>query len=82
MRPLRHRSSSQEISYPATRAGNTSDSQAARSRRAHKAHKRFLAIIEAGEEAGAQQFWRDHLDAIGKYYQQGDSTPVDTSPSR
>lgn len=49
----------------------------ARVRRAHRAHDRFLEIIEVGTEEEAQQFWRDHLEAIGKYYQQGSTTPIE-----
>ena len=48
-----------------------------RARRAHRAHKHFLEIAAAGQEEEAHQFWRDHLEAIGKFYQQGSKTPLE-----
>lgn len=52
-------------------------SRLTRAKRAHRAHKRFLDILEAGSATDAQAFWRDHLMAIGKYYEQGSKTPIE-----
>ncbi|MFI6309663.1 FadR/GntR family transcriptional regulator [Nocardia fusca] len=51
-------------------------SRGARARRAHRAHKHFLDIVESGKETEAQNFWKEHLEAIGKYYEQGSTTPI------
>ena len=44
---------------------------------AHRAHRRFLDVVEAGGAAEAQGLWKDHLVAIGEHYQQRWATPLE-----
>jgi GntR family transcriptional regulator, transcriptional repressor for pyruvate dehydrogenase complex len=53
------------------------DDRVGRAGRAHRAHRRFIDIIEQGDAVEAQEFWADHLSAIGPYYEKGSATPVE-----
>jgi DNA-binding FadR family transcriptional regulator len=43
-----------------------------RFRRAVKAYKKLLALIEAGDADGAQRLWRSHMDAAAAYLLNGE----------
>jgi GntR family transcriptional regulator, transcriptional repressor for pyruvate dehydrogenase complex len=49
-----------------------------RFRRAVKAYKKLLALIEAGDGDGAQRLWRSHMESAAAYLLKGDlrDTPV------
>lgn len=34
--------------------------------KAHRAHKRFIAIVETGDAVETEKFWRSHVDAIAR----------------
>lgn len=44
-----------------------------------KAHKKFLKLVEAGDVEGAEQFWRRHMDFVGRLLMReyGATTVVD-----
>ncbi|GAY11618.1 hypothetical protein TOK_6133 [Pseudonocardia sp. N23] len=52
-----------------------------RMRRSHRAHERFLEILDTDTDTDtgedAQTYWRDHLQAIGKYYEKRSKTPIE-----
>ncbi|MGD9988174.1 FadR/GntR family transcriptional regulator [Pseudonocardia sp.] len=50
-----------------------------RMRRSHHAHERFLEILDTDTDTAedAQTYWRDHLQAIGKYYEKRSNTPIE-----
>ena len=49
-----------------------------RFRRAVKAYKKLLALIEAGDADGAQRLWRSHMESAAAYLLKGDlrDTPL------
>jgi DNA-binding FadR family transcriptional regulator len=53
--------------------------QAADNRRAYKAHRRMLELVEAGDGPGAEAFWRKHMEIVRDYMlaEIGPTTVVD-----
>jgi DNA-binding FadR family transcriptional regulator len=42
---------------------------------AHRAHARLVKLVEAGDAAGAEQFWRRHLESGTEYLSAGSGAP-------
>ena len=48
-----------------------------RMRRAHSSHRQLLDLLEARDADGAEKFWTEHLEGIGRYYRLGSAQPLD-----